>query len=196
MKGELTLAIAGLGISFAILGIGTTLPQKTTQGMTICNAKTGETGYMQGLITDISKNAGKLSIQLTEGSNGCNGLLFAASSNDVNLKVGNRVKIKVKVVGDGMYNLINQAELDGTVVDTSGNTEAVTTLKLTFHSKPELYGNDKYAVISINTKNQGQLKLGIDKEKLAQIRLEQEGTLTYYPSTKIVSSVSYEGGGQ
>lgn len=162
-KGELFLAIGLLGISLGILGFGTTLPKKTTEGMTICNAKVGDTGYMQGLITEISKDAGKLSIQLTEGTQGCNGVFLAASSNNVNIKVGNRIKVKVKVVGEGMYNLISQAELDGTVVDTLGNTEQVVEMKLTFHSKPELYGTDKYAVISINTENQGQLKLGIDK---------------------------------
>ncbi|MEH2044093.1 hypothetical protein [Nostoc sp.] len=189
-KGELTLAIGLLIISLGILGIGTTLPKKTTEGMTICNAKVGDTGYMQGLITDISKEAGKLSIQLTEGTAGCNGLLLAASSNSVNLKVGNRIKVKVKVVGDGMYNLINQAEIDPTVVDTLGNTEETIKLELTFSSKPELYGSDKYAVITVNT-NEGRLKLKIDKEKLSQIRLNQPGSLTYYASTKVVSSVDY-----
>lgn len=191
-KGALILTIGLLGLGLAILGIGTTQPRKYTEGMTLCSDnKVGDVGFIQGIITDKTKSYGRLSLQIKEGTQGCTGLLTTDVSNFVNLDVGNRIKGKVKIVADGMYELIGEAQLDPTVVDENGETEDINTIKVRINTRPKFYVGAKYAGFSINRKD-GFLNLKIKEAIADQIRIGEIATIYYYSSTKEIKEIKYE----
>ncbi|MHC5719839.1 MAG: hypothetical protein ACYTX0_49350, partial [Nostoc sp.] len=107
-KGEMTLALICLGISLSILGLGTTLPKKEiSEGLNLCKSSTEDRGYLSGIVTSVTKQNGDLLVNLTEGTEGCTGLLIADYNAKGKLLPGNRVKVKVKVVQEGMFQLIS-----------------------------------------------------------------------------------------
>ncbi|MEH2044414.1 hypothetical protein [Nostoc sp.] len=147
-NGEMWLALIALTISFGILGIGATLPRGSKAGgLTLCEASTGVRGYLSGIVTSVTKKNGDLLVNLTEGTQGCGGLLMADYNAKGKLLPGNRVKVKVKVLKEGMYQLVsNDILIDPTVVDTQGATEKPEKIEILIRQRPEFGTGDTYAL--------------------------------------------------
>lgn len=151
-NGEMWLALICLGISLSILGIGTTLPKKEVSGgLNLCESSQGDRGYLSGIVTSVTKKSGDLLVNLTERTEGCTGLLMADYNAKGKLLPGNRVKVKVKVVQDGMFQLVsNDILIDPTVVDTQGATEKPEKIEILIRKRPEFSTGDTYALFAIN----------------------------------------------
>ncbi|MEH2060277.1 MAG: hypothetical protein V7K97_29915 [Nostoc sp.] len=190
-NGEIKLALICLGISLSILWVGTTLPKKeSAEGLTICNSSNGDRGYISGIVTSVEKVNGKLNVSITEGTEGCEGLLIASPDKSGKLLPGSRIKAKVNVVQQGMYQLIGDVSVDPTVVNTEGNTEKPVKLEVMIRVHPEFAEVDKYAIFPINVKGE-ILNLKIDKKKAAEIRYNEPLFVYYYESTHVVTGFEY-----
>lgn len=191
-NGEMWLALICLGISLSILGIGTTLPKKEVSGgLNLCESSQGDRGYLSGIVTSVTKKNGDLLVNLTEGTEGCTGLLMADYNAKGKLLPGNRVKVKVKVVQDRIFQLVsNDILIDPTVVDTQGATEKPEKIEILIRKRPEFSTGDTYALFAINVKGE-MLNLKINKKIAEEIQYNRPVFVYYYQSTKVVSGLEY-----
>ncbi|PHM11697.1 hypothetical protein [Nostoc sp. 'Peltigera malacea cyanobiont' DB3992] len=189
-NGEMYLALGFLTISIGILAVGTTLPKKEVQGMTLCSSKAGDIGYVSGIITSVRKEGSKLTVNLTEGTKGCDSVLFAKVYQFKNLEAGKRIKFKAKTIDEGMYDLKGEAEIDPTVVDTNGETEQPTKITAYITERPHFYTGNNLALLAIYVEPK-TLNLKIDEGNSNQILLNKTATVYYYASTKVVTSIEY-----
>lgn len=189
-KGEIYIALGLLAISLGILGVGSTLPKNNTEGITLCNAKEGNRGYFNGVITSVTKEENKININLTEGSQGCKILLIANYNMIGKLTVGNRIKFLAVVETEGILKLAsNNIEKDPTVMDTGSNTESPESIKVKISELPEFKGSSEYTELSINLGTGIPLDLKIDEKKVKEIILNQPIQIYYYPSTKVINQI-------
>ncbi len=191
-SGEIWLALGLLTISLAVLGYGTTLPkEEKAEGLTLCKSSVGDRGYLSGIVTSAEKRNGDLLVNITEGTEGCSGLLMADYNAKGKLLPGNRVKVKVKVVQDGMYQLVsNNILVDPTVVNTEGATETPAKIEILIRQEPEFSSSDTYALFPIRVKGD-VLNLKINKKIAEQIQYNKPVFVYYYPSTKVVTGLEY-----
>ncbi|MEH1863257.1 MAG: hypothetical protein V7L21_35815 [Nostoc sp.] len=191
-NGEMWIAVICLSVSLGILGLGTTLPRGSKAGgLNLCESSAGERGYLSGIVTSVTKKNGDLLVNLTEGTQGCGGLLMADYNAKGKLLPGNRVKVKVKVLEEGMYQLVsNDILIDPTVVDTHGGTETPEKIEILIRQRPEFSTGDTYALFPINVKGE-MLNLKIDKKIAEEIQYNRPVFVYYYESTKVVSGLEY-----
>ncbi|MEH1960914.1 MAG: hypothetical protein V7L05_13725 [Nostoc sp.] len=117
-------------------------------------------------------------------------LVFAKVYQFKNLKTGTRIKFKAKTIDEGMYDLIGEAEIDPTVVDTNGETEKPTKITAYITERPHFYTGETLALLPIYMEPR-TLKLKIDEGNSNQIILNKTATVYYYLSTSVVTSIEY-----
>lgn len=169
-----------------LIGLGRSQP-KNVRNLDLCNLKNGEIGIIKGIVLSVSRSNNRKMVSITEGTQGCQVVISQRAQQIGEMKPGNRIQVKAKVINKSMVEGLGKPSLAYDVVDAEGNIGELEEVILSVRKKESSF-------IQYRTRDG---KNGIPYTKTlkfnesinSQIRIGREYKIKFSKDTKEIVSV-------